>query len=98
MFPPPPLFLHEPGRFEGTQVDSSRLDGCQQTLDVERVRPQTTRRQSVTATRSNGFDSRRPRQSSFHHATVLTIAGDSYRLKAATRNQASRTPQEVPRQ
>ena len=34
----------------------------------------------------------------FHHATVLTIAGDSYRLKAATRNQASRTPQEVPRQ
>ena len=37
-------------------------------------------------------------QSSFHHATVLTIAGDSYRLKAATRNQASRTPQEVPRQ
>ena len=57
-FPPPPLFLHEPGRFEGTQVDSSRLDGCQQTLDVERVRPQTTRRQSVTETRSNGFDSR----------------------------------------
>ena len=45
-----------------------------------------------------GFDSRRPHQSSFHHATVLTIAGDSYRLKAATRNQASRTPQEVPRQ
>ena len=58
-FPPPPLFLHEPGRFEGTQVDSSRLDGCQQTLDVERVRPQTARRQSVTETRSNGFDSRR---------------------------------------
>ena len=25
-------------------MDSSRLDGCQQTLDVERVRPQTTRR------------------------------------------------------
>ena len=41
---------------------------------------------------------RRPHQSSFHHATVLTIAGDSYRLKAATRHQASRTPQEVPRQ
>ena len=73
-------------------MDSSRLDGCQQTLDVERVRPQTTRRQSVTETRANGFDSRRPRQSSFHHATVLTIAGDSYRLKAATRHQAFRTP------
>ena len=58
-FPPPPLFLHDPGRFEGTQVDSSRLDGCQQTLDVERVRPQTTRRQSVTETRAHGFDSRR---------------------------------------
>ena len=58
-FLPPPLFLHEPGRFEGTQVDTSRLDGCQQTLDVDRVRPQTTRRQSVTETRSNGFDSRR---------------------------------------
>ena len=49
--------LHEPGRFQGTQVDTSRLDGCQQTLDVERLRPQTTRRQSVTETRSNGFDS-----------------------------------------
>ena len=97
-FPPPPLFLHEPGRFEGTQAETSRLDGCQQTLDVERVRPQTTRRQSVTETRPNWFDSRRPHQSSFHHATVLTIAGDSYRLKAATRHQASRTPQEVPRQ
>ena len=58
-FLPPPLFLHEPGRFEGTQVDSSRLDGCQQTLDVERIRPQPTRRQSVTETRSHGFDSRR---------------------------------------
>ena len=33
-----------------------------------------------------------------HHATVLTTAGDSYRLQAATRNQASRTRQEVPRQ
>ena len=33
-----------------------------------------------------------------HHATVLTTAGDSYRLKAATRNHASRLPQEVPRQ
>ena len=33
-----------------------------------------------------------------HHATVLTIAGDSYRLKVATRNQASRATQEVPRQ
>ena len=31
-----------------------------------------------------------------HHATVLTTAGDSYRLKAATRNHASRVPQEVP--
>ena len=97
-FPPPPLFLHEPGRFEETQADPSRLDGCRQTLAFERVRPQTTRRQSVTETRSHGFDSRRPYQSSFHHATVLTIAGDSYRLKAATRHQASRTPQEVPRQ
>ena len=27
MFPPPPLFLHEPGRFQGTQADPSRLDG-----------------------------------------------------------------------
>ena len=33
-----------------------------------------------------------------HHATVLTTAGDSYPLKAATRNQAPRAPQEVPRQ
>ena len=33
-----------------------------------------------------------------YHATVLTTAGDSYRLQAATRNQASRAPQEVPRQ
>ena len=33
-----------------------------------------------------------------HHATVLTSAGDSYRLKAATRNHASRVPQEVPPQ
>ena len=33
-----------------------------------------------------------------HHATVLTTAGDSFRLKAATRNHASRMPQEVPRQ
>ena len=33
-----------------------------------------------------------------HHATVLTTAGDSYRLKAATRKQASRTRQEVPPQ
>ena len=32
-----------------------------------------------------------------HHATVLTTAGDSYRLKDATRNQASRAIQEVPR-
>ena len=54
-FPPPPLFLHEPGRFEGTQAETSRLDGCRQTLEVERVRPQTTRRQLVTETRSNGF-------------------------------------------
>ena len=97
-FPPPPLFLHEPGRFEGTQGETSRLGGCRQTLDVERVRPQTTRRQSLTETRSHGFDSSRPHQSSCHHATVLTIAGDSYRLKAATRHQASRTPQEAPRQ
>ena len=59
-FPPPPLFLHEPGRFQGTQVDTSRLDGCQQTLDVERVRPQATRRQLVTETRSHGFDSLLP--------------------------------------
>ena len=43
-----------------SMVDSSRLDGCQQTLDVKRVRPQTTRRQSVTETRSNGFDSLPP--------------------------------------
>ena len=57
-FPPPPLFLHEPGRLQGTQVDSSRLGGCRQTLDAERVRPQTTRRQLVTETRSHGFDSR----------------------------------------
>ncbi len=28
-----------------------------------------------------------------HHATVLTTAGDSYWLKAATRNHASRVPQ-----
>ena len=53
-FPPPPVFLHEPGRFEGTQADTSRLGGCRQTLDVERVRPQTMRRQLVTETRSNG--------------------------------------------
>ena len=33
-----------------------------------------------------------------HHSTVLTTAGDSYRLKTATRNQAARAPQEVPRQ
>ena len=33
-----------------------------------------------------------------HHATVLTTAGDSYRLKAATRNHASRATREVPRQ
>ena len=33
-----------------------------------------------------------------HHATVLTTAGDSYRLKAATRNQVSPAPQEVPPQ
>ena len=33
-----------------------------------------------------------------HHATVLTTAGESYRLKAATRNHASRATQEVPRQ
>ena len=33
-----------------------------------------------------------------HHATVLTTAGDSFRLKAATRNHASRMLQEVPRQ
>ena len=33
-----------------------------------------------------------------HHATVLTTAGDSYRLKVATRNHASRVPQEVPPQ
>ena len=56
-FPPPPLFLHEPGRFEGTRADTSRFDGCRQALGVERVRPQTTCRQSVTETRSNGFDS-----------------------------------------
>ena len=59
MFSPPPLFLHEPGRFQGTQADPSRLDGCRQTLAFERVKPQTTHRQSVTETRSNGFDSRR---------------------------------------
>ena len=58
--PPPPVFLHEPGRFEGTQADTSRLDGCRQTLEVDRVRPQTTRRPLVTETRSNGFDSSRP--------------------------------------
>ena len=29
--PPPPLFLHDPGRFQGTPGDPSRLDGCQQT-------------------------------------------------------------------
>ena len=32
-----------------------------------------------------------------HHATVVTTAGDSYRLKAATRTQTSRAPQEGPR-
>lgn len=32
-----------------------------------------------------------------HHATVLTTAGDSYRLKAATRSQAPGAPREVPR-
>ena len=39
-------------------METSRLGGCRQTLDVERVRPQTTRRQSVTEIRSHGFDSR----------------------------------------
>ena len=58
-FPPPPLFLHEPGRFQGIHADPSRLDGCRQTLAFERVRPQTTRRQSLTETRSNGFESSR---------------------------------------
>ena len=33
-----------------------------------------------------------------HHATVLATAGDSYRLKAATRNQAPQAPQEVTQQ
>ena len=65
-FPPPPLFLHDPGRLQGTQGDSSRLGGCRQTLDVERVRPQTTRRQSVTETRTHGFDSLR-----LHHCHCM---------------------------
>ena len=43
-----------------------------------------------------GFISQRYQRRSL--ATVLTTAGDSYRLKAATRNHASRVPQEVPRQ
>ena len=33
-----------------------------------------------------------------HHAAVLSTATDSYPLKAATRNRASRATQEVPRQ
>ena len=33
-----------------------------------------------------------------HHATILTTAGDSYRLKSATRNHASRATQQEPRQ
>ena len=33
-----------------------------------------------------------------HYTTVLTTAGDSYRLKAATQKQAPRAPQEAPQQ
>ena len=73
-FPPPPLFLHEPGRFEETQADTSRLDGCRQTLDVDRVRPQTPRRQSVIETRQNGFDSPAPpplHEESFRYTSIV---------------------------
>ena len=87
-FPPPPLFLHDPGRLQGTQGDPSRLDGCRQTLDVERVRPQTTRRQLVTETRSHGFDSRRrnekpvakPRWRSRAPASGALLASESFTI------------------
>ena len=77
-FPPPPLFLHEPGRFEGTQVETSRLGGCRQTLDVERVRPQTTRRQLVTETRPNGFDSLRAAATAKSSDTFNKVLGELF--------------------
>ena len=81
-----PLFLHEPGRFEETQADTSRLDGCRQTLDVERVRPQTTRRQSVTETRSNGFDSLR------HVPLVVDLCRMLFCIRESRTQNASAKP------
>ena len=94
-FPPSPLFLHEPGRFRGTQADPSRLDGCRQTLAFERVRRQTTRRQSLTETRSNGFDSLR-----LHHChcmrSVSTVpASSEVACGTAPAAEQARTPEEV---
>ena len=94
-FPPPPLFLHEPGRFQGTQADPSRLDGCRQTLAFERVKPQTTHRQSVTETRSNGFESLR-----LHHChcmrSVSTVpASSKVACGSAPAAEQARTPEDV---
>ena len=95
MFPPPPLFLHEPGRFQGTQGDPSRLDGCRQTLDVERVRPQTTRRQSVTETRAHGFDSRRLHHCHCMRSVSAVRASSKVACGSAPSAEQARPPEEV---
>ena len=95
MFPPPPLFLHEPGRLQGTQVDSSRLGGCRQTLDVERVRPQTTRRQSVTETRSHGFDSLRLQHCHCMRSVSAVPASSKVACGSAPAAEQARTSEEV---
>ena len=93
-FPPPPLFLHEPGRLQGTQVDSSRLGGCRQTLDVERVRPQTTRRQLVTETRSHGFDSRRRHPPCVQGVRSLAVRASGQESAGGGRSVSSRDRQQ----
>ena len=91
----PPLFLHEPGRFKGTQVETSRLDGCRQTLDVERVRPQTTRRQSVTETRSTGFDSLRLHHCHCMRSVSAVPASSKVACGSAPAAEQARTSEEV---
>ena len=78
-----------------SQVDPSRLDGCRQTLDVERVRPQPTRRQSVTETRSHGFDSLRLHH--FHCMRSVSTVPASSKVACGTAPAAEQahTPEEV---
>ncbi len=63
-FPPPPLFLHDWGRFAWTGEDSSAEDGIAEATDNQVLRPEVPRHQQVHQPVLIEFDSRRLHQPS----------------------------------